>query len=300
MKRPTHSPDPSTGILPFVLGNALLGTIGVFVHGAHADPLTAAWFRCAFGLLGLTLWLLFRRQGASLCLKPGNAFWIVGAGLLMVMAWCLFFIAMEQIPVGLAVVLFHLQPLWILLLARCCLKETVGRGRMASAIVALLGLVLASGVVERFGGLDDTEIHSVGYGLGIVCCLIGAFCTACATLMAKRLVELPAGVLAWWQCALGSVVLSVGPISGGWPAYGLSWLCLASLGLIHTGLAYTLIYAGMTRLTTSRIALFQFVYPVVAIVVDWLYFDQRLTSVQIAGVILIAVSIWGAERPVRR
>ena len=44
------------GWVAFVLGNALLGTIGVFVHEAQAAPLTVTWFRCAFGLIGLTLW----------------------------------------------------------------------------------------------------------------------------------------------------------------------------------------------------------------------------------------------------
>lgn len=297
MKISTHSHDKSTGALPFLLGNALLGTIGVFVHEAHADPLTAAWFRCVFGWLGLTVWILFRRQTAGLRLQPGAALWVLGAGLLLVTAWCLFFVAIERTSAGLAVVLFHLQPLWVLLLARCCLRETIGPRRLASVCVALLGLVLATGVAERISGFDETGGGRDGYELGVACCLLGAFCTACVTLIAKRLVELPAGILAWWQCAVGVVVLWGGPVTGGGPVAGQSWLWLAGLGLIHTGLAYTLMYVGMTRLTTWRIALFQYVYPLVAIVVDWLYFGQRLNTVQIAGVILIGGAIWLAEMP---
>jgi drug/metabolite transporter (DMT)-like permease len=66
---------------------------------------------------------------------------------------------------------------------------------------------------------------------------------------------------------------------------------LSGLGLIHTGLSYSLIHAGMARMSTARIAALQFVYPAVAIVVDWLYFDQQLSRVQMLGVALMAAAI---------
>ena len=53
------------GWITFVLGNALLGTIGVFVDKAQAAPLTVTWFRCAFGLVGLTLWMAWRHRSWS-------------------------------------------------------------------------------------------------------------------------------------------------------------------------------------------------------------------------------------------
>jgi len=51
----------ASGAAPFLWGNALLGSIGLFLHQAQAGALTATWARSAFGLLGLTLWLLWRR-----------------------------------------------------------------------------------------------------------------------------------------------------------------------------------------------------------------------------------------------
>ena len=53
------------GWIAFFLGNALLGTIGVFVHQAQTAPLTVTWFRCAFGLVGLTLWMGWRHRSWS-------------------------------------------------------------------------------------------------------------------------------------------------------------------------------------------------------------------------------------------
>ncbi|MDR5815866.1 DMT family transporter [Caballeronia sp. LZ033] len=292
-----HSPMASfakpSGAVPFVFGCVLLGTIGLFVHEAHAAPLTATWFRCVFGLAGLTLWLALRGQTRFLRLGRRTGPWVLTAGSLMVLSWGLFFTAIEHIPTGMAIVLFHVQPVWVLALGALCLGERVGRRRAGAVAVAMIGLVLATGVIGH--GVDGE-----GYWLAVASCLLGAFCMACVTIIARRLRDLPAGTLAWWQCAIGTLTLWIWPMQHGWPVWGASWLWLAGLGVIHTSLAYSLMYSGMARLHTGRIAVLQFVYPAVGIVVDWLLLDQRLGSVQLAGVVLMLIAIGLAEQKRRR
>ena len=251
------------GWLALVLGNALLGSIGVFVHEAQSDPLTVTWFRCAFGLVGLTLWMAWRgtwlagRNGWWRGLWVGWAAlpWVLLVSVLMLTSWWLFFTAIQQVPTGVAVVLFHVQPLWVLLLGAWWLKETVPRQRVASVLVAMVGLALATGVAGEHAAPGG--VPAAGYWLGVGLCLAGALCTATVAVVAKRLGALPVGTLAWWQCALGTAVLWVAPLGQGWPAWGAPWAWLAGLGLIHTALAYTLMYAGMARLATARVAVLQ-------------------------------------------
>lgn len=282
----------SSGIWPFVLGCALLGTIGIFVKNANADPLTVTWFRCAFGLIGLTLWVISRRQTRFLRLTRASAPWVLAAGSLMVVSWGLFFSAIERISAGVAIVLFQFQQMWVLVLGALVLGEPIGRRRIGAVSAAMVGLVLATGIAEHQASGDVRQ----GYWLGVAFCVVGAFCMAWVTIIAWRLRELPAGILAWWQCAIGTLTLWVWPMQHGWPALGTAWLWLAGLGTIHTGLAYTLIYGGMARMSTGRIALFQFVYPAVAIVVDRLYFGRHLSSLQLMGIVLMSVAILSAER----
>lgn len=287
--------DKYAGALPFLLGSGVLGTIGVFVHMAGAGALTTAWFRCVFGLAGLTVWMLARGQGRALALSRSSAPLVLAAGSLIVLSWVLFFAAIERTSAGMAVVLFHIQPMWVLLLGAVWLHERSSRQRLVSILFAMGGLVLATGVLEHNGAASSPAAQA-GYWWGVAFCLIGSICTACATVMTRRLGPLPTGVLAWWQCTLGAAVLWVWPMQQGWPAWGASWFWLAGLGLIHTALAYSLIYAGMARLTTGRIAVFQFVYPAVAILIDWLVFDRRLGSLQLAGIAIMGMAIWSAER----
>ena len=286
------------GALPFLLGCMLLGTVGVFVQEAHAAPLTATWFRCAFGLLGLTAWMAWQRQLPQLRLSRSAAPWVWASGVLMVASWALFFQAMSYTSAGMAIVLFHVQPLWVLLFGALWLGERVGRQRLAAVLVALFGLALATGVLQHIAALGAEEASQSGYWLGVALCMVGAVCMAGVTLCAKK-AQTSASALAWWQCLLGALALWIWPMQYGWPAWGSAWLWLAGLGLVHTALAYTLIYAGTLRLPTSRIAIFQFVYPAVAIVIDWLYFGQTLSTTQLIGIAVLTIAISVAERPSR-
>lgn len=294
----TGKANPVSGAVPFITGSILLGTIGIFVHEANAHPLTATWFRCAFGLVGLTVWILLRQQGSNLRLPFAAWSWVLAAGVLMVLGWGLFFAAIERTSAGVATVLFHIQPLWVVALAVWWLKESITRRRLVSLMAAMVGLVLATGILENSAATLNASNKSVhpDYWLGVAFCLAGAFCTACVTLIAKRLHELSAGVLAWWQCTIGTIALAAWPMTHGWPAWGMSWMWLSGLGLIHTGLAYSLMYSGMGRLSTERIAMFQFVYPAVVILSDWLLYGQHLGNMQIGGIALMVVAIWFAER----
>ena len=67
---------------------------------------------------------------------------------------------------------------------------------------------------------------------------------------------------------------------------------VAGLGVIHTGLAYTILFAGMAKLTLAKVALLQFVYPLTAIAVDWLIYGRVLDSAQMLGVGLMAIALW--------
>jgi drug/metabolite transporter (DMT)-like permease len=71
------------------------------------------------------------------------------------------------------------------------------------------------------------------------------------------------------------------------------------LGVIHTGLAYVILFAGMARLTLGKIALLQFVYPLAAALFDWGVYGTQLSIVQTAGVSLMGLAVWTIRKPSR-
>ena len=150
-------------------------------------------------------------------------------------------------------------------------------------LAALLGLVLTTGLL---GG--DAAAWGPDHVSGLLMCLAGSLCYAAVTILAKTEKVVTPFALAWWQCAVGTVLLLWVPLIHGWPQAPSSWAWLAGLGVLHTGLAYAILFAGMARLTLGRIAVLQYVYPLTAIVLDWAVYGRALGFVQLAGVGLMA------------
>ncbi|MGE8401092.1 MAG: DMT family transporter [Delftia tsuruhatensis] len=266
-----------------IAGGVLLGTVGVFVEEARQHPLVTVLFRCAFGALALLAWGLATGRVGELRVRGRSWPVVVATGVLMVMNWALFFAAIPRTSIGVATIVFHIQPVWIMLFGTLVLREAVAPRQAVAMLAALLGLVLTTGLL---GG--DAAAWGPDHVSGLLVCLAGSLCYAAVTILAKTEKVVTPFALAWWQCAVGTVLLLWVPLVHGWPQAPSSWAWLAGLGVLHTGLAYAILFAGMARLTLGRIAVLQYVYPLTAIVLDWAVYGRALGAVQLAGVGLMA------------
>ncbi len=266
-----------------IAGGVLLGTVGVFVEEARQHPLVTVLFRCAFGALALLAWGLATGRVRELRVRGRSWAVVVATGVLMVMNWALFFAAIPRTSIGVATIVFHIQPVWIMLFGTLVLREAMAPRQVAAVLAALLGLVLTTGLL---GG--DAAAWGPDHVSGLLMCLAGSLCYAAVTILAKTEKVVTPFALAWWQCAVGTVLLLWVPLVHGWPQAPSSWAWLAGLGVLHTGLAYAILFAGMARLTLGRIAVLQYVYPLTAIVLDWAVYGRALGAVQLAGVGLMA------------
>lgn len=278
-----------------VAGGVLLGTIGIFVEEAGQDPATTVWFRCVFGLAALLAWGAARGRLGELAGLRGRALAAVcGAGVLMVVNWALFFAAIPRCSIAVSTVVFHVQPFWLMALGAWWLREPVTRRQWGAAAVALAGLALASGLADHDAAW---WARRDGYALGLLLCLAGSLSYAGAGLIAKVEGErLGSFALASGQAAVGAVALAPWALLHGLPPAGAAWGWLVGLGVLHTGLAYVILYAGMARLATGQIAVLQFVYPGTAVLVDWLVYARPLSPLQAVGVGLIGAALWTLRR----
>lgn len=284
-----------------IAGGVLLGTIGVFVEEAGQHPLVTVWFRCAFGALALLAWCLATGRGRELLLQ-GRERWVACAtGVLMVMNWAMFFAAIPRTSIAVATVVFHIQPIWVIVIGALFLREAVSPTQWLATLAALGGLVLTTGLLD---GSAAAAAHGSGSGggsgsyvAGVLLCLGGSLCYAGVTLLANTQKAISPYAMAMWQCLVGTVALAWAPWVLGWPPLGAAWGWLLGLGVLHTGLAYVVLFAGMSRLGLGRIAVLQFVYPLTAVLVDWAVYGRTLSPVQLAGVGLMAGALWAIRRP---
>ena len=102
-----------------------------------------------------------------------------------------------------------------------------------------------------------------------------------------------------WQMAVGGfLLLPVALITEG-PFTELTRTNLwgfVYLGLVGTGLAYALWFRGIGRLSATAVSYLGLLSPVVATLIGYVFLQETLTGVQLAGVAVVLVSILIGQR----
>ncbi len=268
---------------------AMSGTIGWFVVMSGEPPVNVVFWRCLFGFPALLLicrlgghlrWAAFDRRRLMLAIAGGMA---------LVLNWLALFSAYPLASISVATIVYNVQPFLLVGLGVLFLGEKVSRGKVFWLIVAFAGTVAMT-----IGGVQvGTAAGPSGYLLGILLSLTAAFCYALAALAARQLKGTPPQLIALVQVATGAVMLA--PLSD-WtslPSTPATWSMLATLGFVHTGLMYALLYSAIQRLPVALTGTLSFLYPVVAVLVDIFAFGHVLTATQAvgaAGILLAAVA----------
>ncbi|MGH8782381.1 DMT family transporter [Paraburkholderia sp.] len=282
--------DRQQGAVMLASGGLLMGTLGVFVEEARLDALTLVFFRCLFGFCALAAYCAWKGFFARRHFTRRTVALAIVSGVLMVTQWVGFFDAIHRTSIAVATVVFHVQPFWVVLIGAALFREPLGIDRLGWIATAFVGLVLASGVAAA-GNLQGHSSYLVGVGEA----LVGSVLYAAVTLIAKSLRDLRPHLLTLAQCLVGLVCLPFIAPLGATHIAPQQWFWLVGMGVLHTGLAYALIYGALPKLTTPVIAVLLFVYPLTAIAVDAIFYHRALSIAQLAGMVLIVVASLGVN-----
>ncbi|MGY2288275.1 DMT family transporter [Pseudomonas sp. SDO528_S397] len=266
------------------------GTIGWFVLVSGVPVVAVVFWRCVIGALSLLLvcGLLgyLRRDLLS--------YSTVGLGMLSGVAivgnWLLLFESYSRASIAISTAVYNVQPFMLVLLAAVFLGEKITVQKLtwlALAFAGMLAIVTAHGSLSGSG--DD-------YAVGVSLALGAAFLYAIAALIIKRLKAVPPHLMALIQVSTGAVLLAPLMQWQGVSTSAQSWAALLTLGVVHTGLMYVLLYGAIQKLPTAITGALSFIYPIAAIGVDWIAFGHRLGWTQWLGVAAILLAAAGLQR----
>ena len=268
------------GTVEMTAAMAVSGTIGWFVMQSHQPVLDVVFWRCAFGAatllvvcagLGLFRHLTWRVAGLAAL-----------GGVAIVANWLLLFAAYPRASIAIATAVYNTQPFMLLGLGALFFGERITMQKLFWLALAFGGTVLLVAATSGGAGSD--------YAAGIAMALGAAFFYALAAIVAKHLKGTPPHLIALIQVVTGMAMM--GPLVH-WQALPHdtgTWTLLASVGVVHTGLVYILLYGAIQKLPTHLTGALSFIYPVTAIVVDYTAFGHRLDARQLAGAALILLS----------
>lgn len=281
------------GVWQMSLAMLISGSIGAFVLLSGLPVTEVVFWRCLIGALTLFIFIRASKQPFSPLTKVTLALAIAG-GIALVVNWLLLFAAYSRISIGLSTVVYNTQP-FMLVLMGMALAERVSLVKWGWLFLAFAGVViLLSG--------ELTSGHSAQWFSGIVLALSAAFFYALTAIITRKLSGIAPQHIAFIQVLTGVVLLL--PLTDR-PVFSADypWLILLTLGIVHTGVMYQLLYSAIQKLPTPITGSLSFIYPVIAIVVDKLVFGHSLNATQLMGGVLILFAAagnnlgWGEKKP---
>ncbi|QFH71812.1 DMT family transporter [Enterobacter sp. E76] len=281
-----------SGVWQMSLAMLISGSIGAFVLLSGLPVMEVVFARCLIG--GVTLLLFIRLSREPLTrLSRLTLLLMAAGGVAVVINWLLLFASYRHLSIGLSTVIYNTQP-FMLVLMSMLLGERVSSVKWAWLTLAFGGVVLVL----------SSELSAAHQGnglLGVAMALGAAFFYALTALITRQLRQVSPKQIALVQMVVGTLML-LPLVQISFELRPMQWGILLTVGIVHTGIMYQLLYAAIQKLPTPVTGSLSFIYPLVAVVVDKLVFNHTLSLTQLAGGALILMAAagnnlgWGEKR----
>ena len=211
-------------------------------------------------------------------------------GIISITSLGLWAISLEYTSVANSMLLNNMTPMFTSIWAWLCFGK-----RFDSKFI--LGMILAlSGAI--FLGLEDLQ-GTGGHLIGDFYALLSAVFLGIYFLIVEQLrSRFSATNILLWRCGIGSillvpfVLLTEGQL---FPITLQTWLAVIGLGIISEGLGQRLLADCLDKFSSSFIAMFLLLEPIVSAMLAWFIFAEALSSITWIGFVIILTGIYLAQ-----
>lgn len=271
------------------------GTIGLFVRSIALPSGEIALYRAVLAVILISAFLLITRQSIPWREIKREALLLFISGAAMGFNWILLFEAYKHTTVSIATLAYYFAPVIVTLACPILFKEKMGGKQWLCFAMSTLGIVLITGF-DAGGG--DSHLAGVLLGLGAACLY------ATVILLNKRIKDTRDihRTLLQFMAAI-AVLLPYVLLTDGTDLVSLDtkgWICLAVVGLVHTGVTYCLYFSAVGELSGQQTAILSYIDPLVAVLVSVFILGESMTLPQILGGLLILGFTLYNEIPTRR
>lgn len=267
--------------LKLILSMTTFGTIGLFRRYIPFPSSVIAFVRGALGALFLLVVHLVKGEKIEKSVMKKNLPILFVSGVFIAINWILLFEAYNYTTVSVATICYYMAPVFVILASPIVLHEALTVKKGLCALVAFIGMIFVSGVIET--GLSGTK--GVFLGLGAAVFYAGVI------LLNKFIDGMSSGDRTLFQ--LGFAAVSVLP-------YVLLTehvttlefnpkiiILLLVVGIFHTGIAYTLYFGSIGNVEAQTVAIFSYIDPTVAVILSVVILHEHMSVLAAVGVVLV-------------
>ena len=269
--------------LMMVTAMTVFGTIALFVRNIPIPSAEIALYRALMAtlLLGGSFLVTGRKIDFHAIRKELPL--LLFSGVAVGFNWILLFEAYRYTTVSVATLSYYFAPVLVTVACPILFREKMGLKQWLCFLMSTLGIVLITGIGDLGG--SDTHLTGILFGLS------AAVLYATAVLLNKYIRGVAGMQRTFLQFVAASVVLlpyvlltggvHLGDLSG------TGWVNLLVVGVVHTGLAYTLYFSSLKDISGQETAILSYIDPLVAVGVSVFVLGEQLTLLQLTGGLLI-------------
>ncbi len=284
-------------LLPLIGAMGIFGTIGIFVRYI---PLPSGFIALSRGIIGavfLLLVMLVTRKGVNKEAIRKNLPLLLISGGCIGLNWVLLFESYRFTTVATATLCYYMAPLFVVMASPLLLKEKLTFKKTMCVLVALVGMVFVSGVLQ-------TGIHSFAELRGILLGLGAALLYASVVLMNTKIKNIGAYDKTVVQlAAAATVMIPYCLLAERGTSFAISptaWILLIVVGVVHTGIAYALYFGAMQSIPAQTTAIFSYTDPIIAVILSATVLKEPFTVYTAVGAVLVLGAALISELPEKR
>lgn len=269
--------------------NAVIAA-GAFERGVSPERLAQA--RVMVALIPLAVVLLVARRDL---LRPPRAAMppLIGFGAsMMVVNWA-YYVAIDRVPVGVAISLQYTAPVLILAGVAVVERRSPQLLLWIAGLLTLAGAALVSGAIAA----GDAQLDRIGLAAGVVSAISFAGYLVTAEMAGRRGAHPVTTLFAGFVVAvvLWAAVLPLWD----WPFALLAdpevaWR-VAAVGLLGTLLPFALVVAALRWISSALASITTTAEPVLAALLAWVLLDQALRPPQLLGGAFVIAGVVAAQ-----
>ncbi len=269
---------------------ALWGFMGFFRRTLDAMGISAIGciaVRCIFATVFFAFaMLIFDRKAFKVKLR--DAWIFIGSGIISLLIFGLcYFKAMDYMSLSAAAILLYTAPCFVILISAPLFKEKLTGQKLAAMLLAFVGCCLVSGI-----GSGGAVITPTGLALG----LCAGLCYALYSIFSRF--ALNRGYSSFTINLYSCLLAGIGATVIGGTEYlttitssTANFLFAVATGFVTCFLPYLLYTKGLVGLENGKASIMASVEPVVATIVGIVIYNEALTVMSAAGVVLVLSAI---------
>lgn len=284
--------ENSKSYVAFISSMLIFGTLGIFRRYITLSSGMLAFFRGVLGSIFLLIFVYAKGNRLQRITRK-NALLLTAAGAIMGLNWMLLFEAYNYTTVAIATMCYYMQPTIVILLSPLVFREKLTLKKLLCALAAILGMIFVSGV------LNGSEFHMQDLR-GILFGLSAAVLYSVVVILNKKIViedDFEKTIIELVSAAIVMIpyLLLTEDMSGA-AVNLLTVVMVLIVGIVHTGLAYTLYFGSMRKLKAQSIAAMSYIDPIFAMLLSALLLHEKMGLFGIVGAVLIIGSAFIGEK----